>query len=239
MHIRHIPRWALVPILLFPAFGAGLAVSAAASGSSSTTFYACLHNGTLSKVSTSAHTCPTGYKKVNWNAVGPQGIQGIPGSRGPMGTAGTPGANGKDGSPVTCILVTLCTWGYNYSGGSYGFNFSRDVAFDGAHLWVINTGGNSVTELNASDGSLVQTLSGGSYGFSQPEGIAFDGAHLWVANDIANSVTEFNASDGRWVRTLSGGSYGFNEPYGIAFDGAHLWVANASSTSVTEIFSAG
>ena len=104
------------------------------------------------------------------------------------------------------------------------------LAFDGTHLWVANYSGNSLTELNASDGSWVRTLSGGSYGFNGPLGVAFDGTHLWVTNYTGSSVTELNASDGSWVRTLSGGSYGFANPYGLAFDGSHLWVPNYTVT---------
>lgn len=60
------------------------------------------------------------------------------------------------------------------------------VAFDGAHLWVTNSNGNSVTELNASNGNWVQTLSGGSYAFRAPSAIAFDGTHLWATNSSGN-----------------------------------------------------
>jgi hypothetical protein len=60
-------------------------------------------------------------------------------------------------------------------------------------MWVANENGNSVTELKASDGSLVQTLSSGSYGFNSPQGVAFDGSHIWVANWNSASVTEVNA----------------------------------------------
>jgi DNA-binding beta-propeller fold protein YncE len=67
------------------------------------------------------------------------------------------------------------------------------VAFDGTHIWVANLGNNSVTELNAGDGSWVQTFSGGSYGLSGPEGVAFDGTHIWVANFGNDSVTEILA----------------------------------------------
>jgi hypothetical protein len=50
-----------------------------------------------------------------------------------------------------------------------------------------------VTELNASDGSWVQTLSGGSYGFSNPLAVAVDGSNVWVTNETGNSVTELPA----------------------------------------------
>ena len=61
---------------------------------------------------------------------------------------------------------------------------------DGTHVWVANNQGDSVTELNASDGSWVQTLSGGSYGFNAPYAIAVDSTHVWVADANGDSVTE-------------------------------------------------
>ncbi len=45
-----------------------------------------------------------------------------------------------------------------YSGASYGFNAPNRAAADGTHIWVTNPPGNSVTELNASDGSPVRVL---------------------------------------------------------------------------------
>ena len=74
----------------------------------------------------------------------------------------------------------------------WGFNGPQAVASDGTHLWVANAGGNSVTELNLSDGSLVRVVSGASYGFNGPAALASDGTHLWVANFFGNSVTELN-----------------------------------------------
>ena len=122
-----------------------------------------------------------------------------------------------------------------YSGASYGFNAPNRIADDGTHVWVTNPPGNSVTELNASDGSLVRTLAGASYSFSYPAGIAGDSSHIWVANSGGNSVTEVNASDGSWVATLAGARYGFYVPRAIALDGTHVWVANVDGNSVTEL----
>ncbi len=119
--------------------------------------------------------------------------------------------------------------------GNYGFQDVTDITAVGAHIWVASYGGNSVTELNASDGSWVRTLSGGNYGFNHPTGIAADGTRIWVANASGNSVTELNASDGSWVQTLSGGNYGFNGPTGIAADGTRIWVTDSQGKSVTEL----
>ena len=139
---------------------------------------------------------------------------------------------------AAAILIPLVVLRPNvvsvYSGDSYGFNHPLAIAVDGTHIWVANYGGDSVTELNASNGSRVRTL----YGFNEPGRIAVDGTHIWVPNLGGDSVTELNASDGSRVRTLSGGSYGFNGPWAIAVDSTHIWVANQGD-SVTELNASG
>lgn len=124
------------------------------------------------------------------------------------------------------------------NGLDYGFSYPNQIAFDGRHLWVTNTGvinGNTITELNAIDGSLVQRLTTKEYGLKNPTGIAFDGVNIWVANKDANSLTEINAADGKLIRVLKDDAYQFNSPTRIAFDGHHLWVTNAGGNSLTEI----
>ena len=171
--------------------------------------------------------------------------QGGAGSQGPKGAAGPQGPRGPQGVmplPDLAKVATLGWWGGVYSSATYGFSFPDAVAFDGTHLWVVNedhlasqTGGNSVTELNAADGSWVRILTGSSYGFNIPDAIVFDGVHLWVANSNANSVTEIDASDGSFVRTVSGGNYNFSQPGAMAFDGTHIWVANSGNNTLTSI----
>ena len=192
--------------------------------------------GTGISVTDNASNTITVSATVPQGPTGPTGPTGATGPTGPMGVTGLigpTGATGATGSTTTPDLARVALlnwWGGPYSGGSYGFASPQGVAFDGTHIWVTNYA-NSVTEINASDGSWVQTLSGGSYGFNGPYGVAFDGTHIWVTNYYGNSVTEINASDGSWVRTLSGGSYGFAHPRGVAFDGTHIWVTNSSSLS--------
>lgn len=127
------------------------------------------------------------------------------------------------------------SWLQTLSGGSYGFNHPAGIAFDGYHLWVANTAGNSVTELAANTGTWVQTISENpaSYNLNSPLAIAFDGTHIWVVDQ--DWVTEINASNGSWAGTLVGEAYGFDGPNDIAFDGTHLWVTNSAGNSVTEI----
>jgi hypothetical protein len=43
------------------------------------TYYACLKDGLLSKVSTSEETCKKGHSLISWGQIGPRGPQGVPG----------------------------------------------------------------------------------------------------------------------------------------------------------------
>ena len=67
--------------------GVTVAVEAGAAGPG-TTYYACLsHKGGLSKVGTTAPTCPSTATVISWSQTGPQGIQGVQGPPGPLNPA--------------------------------------------------------------------------------------------------------------------------------------------------------
>jgi DNA-binding beta-propeller fold protein YncE len=153
----------------------------------------------------------------------------------PDGAAG-PTATMHDTGPA---LVAASGPATVYSGNPYHFSNPSSIAFDGTHVWVANWGGNSVTELDASNGAWDQTLSAGSYGFDGLRTIAFGGTHVWVTNVHQGigpySITELDTSNGAWARTYSGAHYHFDYPEAMAFDGSHLWVANRDGDSVTEI----
>ena len=105
---------------------------------------------------------------------------------------------------------------------------------------------NSVTELNASSGSLVTVISRGAAHFAVPDAISSDGAHVWVVNGgvrisssplaspSGQSVTELEADTGAVVRSIAGPATGLDQPSAISSDGAHVWVANYSNQTVTE-----
>jgi YVTN family beta-propeller protein len=106
------------------------------------------------------------------------------------------------------------------------------ISSDGTHVWVADEGGfgyggNTVNELDASDGSLVQTIPVGS----SPDAISSDGTDVWVANFGDDTVTELDASDGSLVQTIPVGE----NPAGISSDGTHVWVANYGDDTVTEL----
>ena len=70
------------------------------------------------------------------------------------------------------------------TGGAGG---TAGVAFDGANIWVANTGGNTVAKLRASDGAYVSSF----IAPSGPFGVAFDGANVWVTSIGSNSVSKY------------------------------------------------
>lgn len=91
--------------------------------------------------------------------------------------------------------------------------------------------GNSVTELDASNGSLVGVISASKYRFASPDAVSSDGTNAWVVNAIGDSVTDLQASDGALVRVLAGSGYDFVNSTSVSSDGIHVWVGNTSGGS--------
>jgi hypothetical protein len=108
------------------------------------------------------------------------------------------------------------------------------LAVAGSHLWVTNQAGNSVTELETSNGSWIRTLHAHSYGFDQPTAIVKSGSDLFVAN-ASGSVTELRATDGDLVRTIAGKRYGFADPVAIAASDDTIVVLNAGDPTGSPI----
>jgi hypothetical protein len=110
---------------------------------------------------------------------------------------------------------------------------------DGAHIWITNPHGNSMTEIDSADGALIRTLSGGSYRFSTPSGIGLYGTHIWMTNISGNSMEELDADSGALERTVSGPAYHFDSPNSLVIAGDRIWIGNWRSQgghgSVTEL----
>jgi hypothetical protein len=105
-------------------------------------------------------------------------------------------------------------------------DFPFGVAFDGANIWVTNRLSDSVTKIQANDGTVLGAFPVGAF----PGGMAFGGANIWVANSSSNNVTKLRASDGTNLGTFPAGT----NPYGVAFDGANIWVANSGGSTVSK-----
>ncbi len=82
-----------------------LAAVAAAGAPTDTTYYACLKNGRLSEVGTSAPSCAANETGISWSQrgpvgpAGPQGPIGLTGATGAQGPTGETGATGATGEP--------------------------------------------------------------------------------------------------------------------------------------------
>jgi IPT/TIG domain len=170
-----------------------------------------------------------GFLDLTVGNVGPQGPAGHPGPQGPQGPQGPTGRQGVPGFArpaglaINPLQVALLKWA-PYSGVTFPVESGPfGIAFDGANIWVANSGSNSVTELRSSDGANLGTFNVGA----GPLGIAFDGANIWVTNGGSNSVTKLRASDGANL-----GTFGVEfSPFGVAFDGANIWVTNGESVT--------
>jgi hypothetical protein len=126
------------------------------------------------------------------------------------------------------LQVALLRWYPAASGNAFPVgSVPAAIAFDGAHVWVVNGASNNVTRLRASDGAVLGTFGVGS----NPRGVAFDGANIWVTNGASNNVTKLRASDGAVLETFA---VGFN-PGGVAFDGTYLWIANTTGLTLSRI----
>jgi hypothetical protein len=124
------------------------------------------------------------------------------------------------------------------------------VAVQGTNVWVANlgvqtksgfTGFGSVTELDASTGSVRKTIPGSKAGITYPDSIAVSGPYVWVVDGGYHGglggVTRIDSRNGNLL-TLTGGNYGFERPAAIAVSGGHVWVLNdpyRGGLSVTEM----
>jgi hypothetical protein len=143
-------------------------------------------------------------------------------------------------------------WLQTISSDRYGLRYPSGIAAAGTYIWVANDpqtgdgqtpkpGDGTMTQLNASNGSLVRTLTARRYQFDFPGSIATAGNDIWVVNAWGGStgngsLTELNASTGALVRTVSGPT--INGPVDITVRGTDMWVLNSFSNdsgSVTKL----
>jgi DNA-binding beta-propeller fold protein YncE len=133
-------------------------------------------------------------------------------------------------SAIDGIPVSASTNVANLSG-------PQGIVAAGSKVWVTNSGNNSVTELNAFNGSVVRIIKARG-DFNTPESIAASAKDVWVANIGNSSVTELEKSNGSVVRVIRGKSFGIDFPLAMCAFGSHVWIANGNGghgNSITEI----
>lgn len=115
--------------------------------------------------------------------------------------------------------------------------FPRAMEFDGTNVWVANWIDNSITVLDATDGSIVKTLRGRGVVGQRPVALAWDGSYMWVANWQDNRV--FRLTPDGELQFAVGPSEGIQQPIALMYDGAHIWILNQGTGqqrgSVTKI----
>jgi outer membrane protein assembly factor BamB len=118
------------------------------------------------------------------------------------------------------------------------FDAPSGLAIGEGHLWVTNEAGDSVTEINPTNGAWIGTFTRAEgYRFSQPVAITRIQAELFVAN-AGGSVTEMAADNGKLLRVIHGAPFHFADPVAIASSGNTLLVLNSGGSgpgSITEI----
>jgi outer membrane protein assembly factor BamB len=112
-------------------------------------------------------------------------------------------------------------------GAHFGFAHPDAIAVADARVFVLSRAG-AITELNASDGSLVRVIRGHRYSLRAPTALLVHGGSIWVADSSANAVTEISAVDGSLVRVVrSGAGRGrITDPVALAIAGQSLWVVS-------------
>jgi hypothetical protein len=131
------------------------------------------------------------------------------------------------------LAVATSAWVLPTTGGAASptsgreFDYPTGLTFAGGHLWVANEKGNSVSEINPSNGDWLASLTSGPYGISQPTAITSYGHDVFVANSI-NSISEIDATNRDLVRIVFGSAYHFNHPVAITVVGSRVLVLNVA-----------
>jgi hypothetical protein len=102
----------------------------------------------------------------------------------------------------------------------FGFGGLRGILYDGANIWVTESGAPGyLKKLNAS-GAVIITVTVGN----DPRIPTYDGTNIWVPNIGSHSVSVVRPSDGLVLATLTGN--GLSAPLAAAFDGQRILVTN-------------
>lgn len=147
----------------------------------------------------------------------------------------------EKGNSVTAVQVNVpspvCV--VNLGGPTYGLSAPAGIAFDKAHVWLADSGSNSVTEIMVSTHKVVQQLTSSQYGLTSPAPILFGGKYVYVASPPGGSpmVTAILPSGGvfEWMMCNTNYHFQFDNPQALIVVGPNIWVANEGGNSLTEL----
>lgn len=136
-----------------------------------------------------------------------------------------------DGSLIRVLSpVTFNTAGFTIT--KYHFDSPAGIATSGADVWVSNSDGNPLTEINGSTGALVRVVRNtAAWSLNAtdspdgPGGIAATGTHIWVAN--GGNVVELNANNGKLIRVVGATADDFDNAYYVVANRQYVWTTSA------------
>jgi hypothetical protein len=127
------------------------------------------------------------------------------------------------------IITPQATIPYPVTTVTAGFTNPFGILYDGAHIWVVDNGAETLLKLDAS-GNVIQTVALGQ----DPQFPAFDGTNIWVPNQGSDSISVIQASSGNIVATINADLNNLlNAPTAASFDGERVLVTNLIGNSVT------
>ena len=112
------------------------------------------------------------------------------------------------------------------------------LVFDGASMWVANSGSNDITVIVTTGSGGGQTFTGTKYTTgTRPVALAYDGStYVWVANQAAFTVTRHTKAAPGTTSTFSV----TNQPDDIAIDATgNVWVLSKNARVLTKLDSGG
>jgi YVTN family beta-propeller protein len=161
-----------------------------------------------------------GDHRIRRTALGLAGVL----AAGALLVASGPALASSGGAPHKVPLLVF------HAPSSDGFNAPDAAAVVGGDLFVANSGGNTITEVDATSGAFVAQVSGSTFRLSDPTAMVAAGGDLFVANGTGNSVTEIDAGTRSLVRVISASSYKFSHPVSLAAQNGDLFVLSAGGT---------
>lgn len=101
------------------------------------------------------------------------------------------------------------------------------AAFDGTHIWVVDSLQDCVNKIEIITNLVVETVPVEN----SPYSIVFDGTHIWVATQRNRNVSKIDINANSVVANIPVGIW----PYKLAFDGTHIWVIHWNDKNVFKI----
>ena len=106
---------------------------------------------------------------------------------------------------------------------------AQGLAWDGKYLWVADDGNNVIEQVNAHDGTTIQSFPSPT---GNPNGMTFDGKYLWISDRYRDEIYMVSPNDGSVIQILEAPGY---YTHGLAIAANHLWAADSESDKIFKL----